>query len=126
MYTPSNCYEGSFRTMPEVKKFTPSELTVKAHKVMDEYGDKLLDMIINGEISYDDYYEIYMPYLSIYTMAKACGYQYELVDEDAKADIDKLSHTISKIGRIVGEEYVEGLVKYVLPSFGKPAEDTAA
>lgn len=118
--------EYGFMKRPEVKKFIPSEITVKAHETTRSYADKLLDMIINGEITYAEYEELSMPYLSIYTMAKACGYQYELVDEDAKADIDKLSHTISKIGKIVGEEYVEGIVKYVLPSFGKPAEDTAA
>lgn len=121
MYNPEvRCYEGTFRIIPEVK-FIPSEITVKAHETTRSYADKLLDMIINGEITYAEYEELSMPYLSIYTMAKACGYEYQDEEESAKNDIDKLSHTISKIGKIVGEEYVEGLVKYVLPSFGKPA-----
>ena len=113
-------YNG-FMKRPEVKKFIPSEITVKAHETTRSYSDKLLDMIINGEITYAEYEELNMPYLAIYTMAKACGYEYQDEEADAKNDIDKLSHTIAKIGKIVGEEYVEGLVKYVLPSFGKAA-----
>lgn len=113
-----NRYEGTFRKIPETEKFIPSEKVVKANEIMKAYSNRLVDLAINGEIRRNDYADISLSFLSMYFTYKVSG---NTVDEDlkadAEADIDKLSHTIAKIGRIAGDEYVTNIVAYVLPAF---------
>ena len=119
MYNPeARCYEGTFRKIPMVEHFVPSKEVIKANEVMKSYSNRLVDLAINGELNRRDYEDISLSFLSMYFTYKIDGNEIDTeLKTDAEQDIEKLSHTIAKLGRIAGDEYVSNIVKYVLPAF---------